>query len=528
MAKGADEFHRLTPRPLPLLNARVLADEPGSEQERAAFKALQARLLPFFERVFPDRMAPRTVLVNPSLSLDTEVMAKISGVHHYEERMFCLLLLLRYPTTRVIYVTSQHVSETVVDYFLHLLPGVPTQHARNRLTLLSCHDGSLKPLTQKILDRPRLLARIEEALGDKSLAHMTCFNVSPLERTLAVRLGIPIYGCDPDLLALGSKSGSREVFREAGLAMAEGYENLRDEGDVADGLVQLKASNSGLARAVVKLNEGFSGEGNAVMRFDGAPDGAALTTWVKHRLPQISFAAKGMGWDQYRAKIADMGAIVEAFVEGDIKRSPSVQFRITPAREVETISSHDQVLGGEGEQVFLGCQFPADDDYRLTIEAEGRKAAAVLCERGVLGRFGIDFISVKDGKDWRHYAIEINLRKGGTTHPQIMLQFLTDGRYDPESGLFFAPGGRPRYYYASDNIESERYRGLTPQDLMDIALKHGIHFHQATQKGVVFHLIGALSEFGKLGAVCVGESRAESRRLYDEMITILDRESAGS
>ena len=225
---------------------------------------------------------------------------------------------------------------------------------------------------------------------------------------------------------------------------------------------------------------------------------------------------------------AEMGAIVEAFVEGDIKRSPSVQFRITPAREVEAISSHDQVLGGEGEQVFLGCQFPADDDYRLTIEAEGRKAAAVLCERGVLGRFGIDFISVKDGKDWRHYAIEINLRKGGTTHPQIMLQFLTDGRYDPESGLFFAPGGRPRYYYASDNIESERYRGLTPQDLMDIALKHGIHFHQATQKGVVFHLIGALSEFGKLGAVCVGESRAESRRLYDEMITILDRESAGS
>ena len=29
---------------------------------------------------------------------------------------------------------------------------------------------------------------------------------------------------------------------------------------------------------------------------------------------------------------------------------------------------------------------------------------------------------------WQHNAIEINLRKGGTTHPLLTLQFLTDGR----------------------------------------------------------------------------------------------------
>jgi hypothetical protein len=28
---------------------------------------------------------------------------------------------------------------------------------------------------------------------------MACFNVTEFERTLAVKLGIPIYGCDPDL-----------------------------------------------------------------------------------------------------------------------------------------------------------------------------------------------------------------------------------------------------------------------------------------------------------------------------------------
>jgi PGM1 C-terminal domain len=133
----------------------------------------------------------------------------------------------------------------------------------------------------------------------------------------------------------------------------------------------------------------------------------------------------------------------------------------------------------------------------------GMKAARILADKGVLGRFGIDFISVKQEDVWRHLAIEINLPKGGTTHPFLMLQFLTDGRYDPDTGQFVTSTGRPRCYYASDNLESEQYRGLTPDDLIDIAVLNQLHFHAATGEGVAFHLIGALSEFGKLGVVCI-------------------------
>ena len=51
------------------------------------------------------------------------------------------------------------------------------------------------------------------------------------------------------------------------------------------------------------------------------------------------------------------------------------------------------------------------------------------------------------------------------------------------------------------------YKGLTPQDLIDIAMFHGLHFDGAAQKGVMFHMIGALSQFGKMGIVCIGASR---------------------
>ena len=69
------------------------------------------------------------------------------------------------------------------------------------------------------------------------------------------------------------------------------------------------------------------------------------------------------------------------------------------------------------------------------ITREAAKVGRRLAKEGVIGRFAFDFVVVraKDGT-WEPYAIEINLRKGGTTHPFLTLQFLTDGTYDTETG----------------------------------------------------------------------------------------------
>ncbi len=498
----------------------------ADKEARQHFARLQRHLARQFEQVFPHTHAPRTVVVVPSLSLDPAELSKIAGAHHYEERMLCLLMLLRMPRTRVVYVTSQPIAPTIIDYYLHLLPGIPTSHARQRLTMLSCHDASLVPLTQKILARPRLLRRIRDELAGCEYAHMTCFNASVLERTLALALDIPLYATDPALAHLGTKSGSREIFREAGISLLDGYENLYDEEDLVGALTDLKRRTPDLRKAVVKLNEGFSGEGNALFSYEDAPSGAALAAWVGQVLPhRLRFESATETWEPFRDKFAVMGGIVEVFLEGAQKCSPSAQCRIDPLGQAVAISTHDQVLGGSSGQIFLGCTFPADPAYRLAIQEAGMRVAEVLRQRGVLGRFGVDFISVPHDDGWTHYAIEINLRKGGTTHPFLMLQFLIDGEYDPATGNYYTPAGQPRYYYASDNLLREAYKGLTPEDLIDLAVYHDLHFHGATQQGVVFHLIGALSEFGKLGVLCIGDSPARARALYRHTVDVLDQET---
>lgn len=499
---------------------------PGSPEEIAAFEKIQQRLAPLFQAVANDPRKPHSVVVVPSLSLDPKELEKISGVHHYEERLLYMLMLLRRPTMRLVYVTSQPLNPSIVDYYLQLLSGVPGNHARKRLHLISCLDASATPLSQKILDRPKLQARILGALPDRDSAHLSVFNSTPLERSMAVALNLPLYATDPALWDLGTKSGCREVFREAGVTFPDGFERLRSEDDIVDALGKLKDMHPALRKAVVKLNDGFSGEGNAVFRFTGCPKSdPERAEWIRAQLPKLAFEAKTENWPSFKEKYAFMGGVVEQWIDGEEKRSPSCQCRVNALGEAQIISTHDQVLGGPSGQVFLGCTFPADAEYRLDVQNDSYKVAKVLAERGVVGRFATDFVSVRTDNGWKHYAIEVNLRKGGTTHPFLTLKFLTDGTFDAQTGQFLTPTGRPKFYYASDTLYSPAYRGLSPDDLIDIAVYHGIHFHGASERGVVFHLMGALSEFGKLGLVCIGDNPQQARFLYNKTVQVLDTET---
>jgi hypothetical protein len=495
---------------------------PGSEEEKLQFKKLQEDFIVQFRDIFPDKLAPKTVVIIPSLTLDREILSKIDGINYYEERLLCLLMLLKMPRTRVIYVTSTLVDPVIIDYYLHLLPGITGYHARQRLTMLNCADISGRSLTEKILQRSLLVERIRNSIPPGQPAHLACFNVTEKERTLAVQLGLPIYGCDPDLLFLGTKSGSRMLFRKANVPLPPGFENLTGENDIIESLFILKQQHPFLRKAVIKINDGFSGEGNAVFSYDGAPDGFELKPWIKENLRTMKVIAPDLNYRTYIKKFSRMQGIVEAFIDGEIKTSPSVQCRINPLGEIDIISTHDQLLGSESGQVFLGAYFPASSAYSVEIAQMTRQIAEEMKKEGVLGRFSIDFLSVKENGQWKHYALEINLRKGGTTHPFLMLQFLTGGKYNPGTGDFEMPGKKNRYYFASDNFYSEKCKGLTPHDLIDIAICNDIHYNSTKEEGVVFHIIGALSQYGKLGLVCIGETMEKAIAYYHRTVDLLE------
>src|SRR5512140_1247420 len=188
------------------------------------FDALQAKLVELWKFIQSMNQDEQSIVVVPSMSIDSDLPGAI--LQAYEERFLFLLLLLRQPRARLIYVTSQMIHPSVIDYYLELLPGVISSHARKRLFLVAPMDGSMRPLSLKLLERPKLIEHIKSLIPDPDRAHLVPYNTTEHERDLALRLGIPMYGADPKFFPLGTKSGCRRIFEEEGVPHPLGYENI--------------------------------------------------------------------------------------------------------------------------------------------------------------------------------------------------------------------------------------------------------------------------------------------------------------
>jgi hypothetical protein len=414
-----------------------------------------------------------------------------------------------------VYVTSQPLLERMVDYYVGLIPNADRSDLRSRIVTLSVRDWSARPLTEKILERPRLIERIRSALPDPRSSVLMPFVTTPLEARLGAALGIPVYGPNPDLSHLGTKSGSREVFAAAGVPSPRGTGGVRSVADVVDALTAMRAVHPP-AEAVVKLDEAVSGLGNAVIDLRGGDDRVELERRVRTLCPEDT----SLDAETFLGMLADGGGVVEERIAGDGFCSPSVQLRASPLGGCEVLSTHDQMLGGPAGQTYFGCRFPAAPGYAPALSVYGRRIGEELSRRGVVGRFGIDFVAVRVDGIWHAYAVEINLRNGGTTHPMLAMQALTNGTYD-ESTTQFIAAGTPKYYVATDHLELPGLSSLTPDDVLDLIEAHDLGWDPHRLTGPVFHMLSAVAVAGRLGVTAVADSPAAAQALYSRIETTL-------
>jgi hypothetical protein len=479
----------------------------------SAFAELQAKLREFWPTVTLRSIGDieRTVVVAHSISFDVPDHL-IPVFPAYEERFLCLVLsLLRAPRSRVVYVTSQPIHPRVLDYYFGLVPELDTLDARARFASVSLVDGRNEPLSRKLLARPGALRRIRNLIGDPEFAFILPFCMTEDEVELAVALGLPIYGSDPELNRLGTKTGSRRVFEEEDVRHPVGLE-VDGERDLRRALEELRARSPSARGAVLKLDNGVSGLGNALLDLAGLEGG--LRGAMRLEDPELTV-------DDYLRALDDEGGIVEERIEGADFRSPSVQLRLSPAGQVDIMSTHDQVLGGPHGQTYFGCHFPADPEYAALIASEALKVGRRLAREGVIGRAAVDFALVNDG-GWRSHALEINLRCGGTTHPLFALTALTDGAYEPLAGEYRNRHGDLKHYAATDHLDSPAYQSLTPDDLLDVVAERDLGWDGERETGVVLHMVSALAVAGRIGLTAVGNTLEEARGHYYDVKAAVD------
>jgi PGM1 C-terminal domain len=457
--------------------------------------------------------------VIPSIDLDQAVLDRHAReLAALEERSLYLLFALRRAGVRLVVVTSLPVQAEVLEYYLRLIPDA--DEPRARIELLSPDDDSPRPLARKILERSDLLARLAELVPHSDRAFILPFNVRGCERDLALALDLPIYGIDHRFARYGTKTGARRLFESAGVSHPAGVDGLHGGAEVADAVISLRHTQPGLEGAVVKHDDAVSGDGNRIIPLrDLPPSGTAEeVAALDVRLRSLS--------QSYREKLGD-GGIVEELIVGET-RSPSVQLRIPPGGDPLVISTHDQVLGGELNQTFVACRFPARPDYAGRIVSEAQKAGEYLAAEGVAGRIGLDFVVVRRDGTWAPYAVEINLHEGGTAHPYETLWLLTDGSLDEAKTTFRAASGQAKHYFATDRLSHHGCHRTALRDFLAAATASGLDWDAKSQTGAVFHLLCLLEVEGRIGVTAIGDSPEQAHELYLCVARLLDRLAAGT
>jgi hypothetical protein len=479
----------------------------------------------------------RTFVVVPGLNHPKSVdLSGVSGLESYEERMLFFLFLLKYKNTKIVYVVSKGFSQDLIDYYVWQISDAQSDYQEkiSRLTIIEIDDDRKISLTQKILENAKNITRIKKAIGDPKTSFLRCYNPTKQERKLALKLGIPLFGSDQKFDFVGTKSGARKVFRLSKANVVPGISDISTFTKLCDSISQLAKKYPETKRMMIKRNYSSSGKGNCIFLLGAMLESEAvdlkkiskddLTKLIKRNFESFAnYQNPNTNYEEYKQRFNITGGIVELYIESENKYSPSTQAIISSNHNYRIVSTHEQILGGEDKQLYLGCEFPSLDSHRKLIIKEGEKIVGWLAKKGIVGNFAIDYVVTYD-KDWKNpkvFPIEINLRKGGTTHPFRITYFLTGARYNKNTGLLQC-GKVPIYYHSMDFIESEKYKKLTPAELIKAVSGSKISFNKDTKKGVLLFMPGMITEFGRFGAVCIGHSREEAKQYYKKLVKLIN------
>jgi hypothetical protein len=480
--------------------------------EETGRDALQARLPAALAANQPGSGVDHVVVALASYSIGESLL------EHYEDRLPALehrylnglLALHRIPECELLFVCSEAPPAELMAYYRAIVPSESAARMERQARCVALADRSARSLASKLLDRPDVLDEIRRTIGDRP-ALIEPWNVTEDEVAVGLAIGAPVNGSMPELWPVGFKSAGRTLCKAAGVPVPAGHEDVSDVDAVLDAVRAIRAARPSVRAVVVKLDDSGAGDGNMVVPLrDGA--GRVLAD------DALRDAVEALP-DWYLEELGS-GGVVEELLEGEGFATPSVQLDLSPAGDVDVLATHDQICGGDNGQVYLGCVFPADPDYAVELARQGRAVGLELGRAGAVGRASVDFVAAREGNGgWGLHALEINLRKGGTTHPYAALRNLVPGRYDTDLGRWVVDDdGSERAYRATDNVVDPAWEGRSPQSVIDAVRAAGLQFDPARGTGVVLHMLSCLAVDGRFGATAIGTSRAHAGDLFEAMV----------
>lgn len=423
----------------------------------------------------------KTIIGLSAVRYDRELLRRLPYLHFAAERAFSHVGALRDQTVRLVIITESDIEADIVDYYLRDVAGFQEAElpsARSRIELMQPRRRPDLALDALALHDELLVARLRRVVENAEQTRLVNFAASADTDLLSKALGVPAEQAPHDLSRRwGSKSGGKEVLRRSGVPTPVGaVYSAHSWNDVVSAVHQFTKHTSDLF--AIKLSD--------------PKWGSAIGTVVMNRPiiettgnPESGIVRINQPWPAFAKEMEVGGAIVEEYLQ-DVISAPSGQAFIDLAGVVHVTSTHDQILVSDQ---YMGCIHPASE-FADTINGHLHSVGSTLANLGIKGSFGVDFIARTNGE---LLATEINIRKVGPTHVVTQVKGII-----AES--------EKTYYVHRRMYRPELLKGFTAGNVIETLRDEGLLFDRSTRRGVLLHMLSAVSPCGYLETTCVGSS----------------------
>lgn len=225
--------------------------------------------------------------------------------------------------------------------------------------------------------------------------------------------------------------------------------------------------------------------------------------------------SKSVPFSEFESRLSTVGCVVEERIVAKFTANPSVQMHISESGYIKNLSTHEQVLCGLS---YSGSLFPANKAFRTNLILTGYKIARHLRSKGVRGIFSVDFLATRQTTeaDWNLHALEINIRKGATTHPYFWTRVLTGCRYDEDLGILQGLLG-DIVYVSTEYVHSPKLYHFNATEIINLVKSENIEFNALRCNGVFLHMLSSMQTHGKIGATAIAQDHPSALRLLDRL-----------
>ena len=481
----------------------------------------------------------KAVLGLYSRECSAELLARLTGSNCFVERPLAPEIIEAAEQKHyLLYITAPDLpdKDRVIDYYIKLKSQTleEIERIKKRIIVLALDNDQPLWLSQKLAAPEATEARnfiaqwVSEQNQHGRKVELHTFEPSALIEKFAEELNLTSDQAPSKTLEIGSKYGAKQIFHDCGIDSPSNTKECRSISELINAISSLLLKYPDTKQLVLKLSSTLYGAGQGNALFDTSiikhldtPE--EMRQQVQQVLTEdnIEIIDKKLGWQGFVQEIPKAGIIAEVYIEGEIKRSPSVQGVVNSDGTVKVLSVHEQRLA-PNNQTYIGSFYPANEDYRDRVSELFKQIAIQAYTQGHVGSISVDFMCVRDSEDeqWRIFAIEINNRSTGTAHGFRIVKSLLELDIDYNSPELII-NGENRVYLASDSIYKAQYTGLRPSQVIQAVKASKIHFDINEKKGVVLYMLSGLA-YGKCGAVAIGINENECVAMQNSLYTILD------